>query len=342
MDEQDIVAKAEEFAKEYIAALKFDGKENVGAIVEALRPRTHEGEPVVHLVLSDPAAIREAIEIGVRFICTVNALKKQKPSKRERTEAALEDVEPYYNQLMQQFPEELSHVTYGSFTKAEKKAVEKEINDTLKKLKPAECIWDYFYMSYYGSAFKADGIFNPTEFIKFDFLPAMAAGLGYFINLGSLAIGVVQPHARRDDQNNLHSATGPALTYGEWKAYYWHGTEIPSEWIEAPNTVPVETALKHPNIEQRRCFAEIVGWAKVLDKLTYEVLDEDLDENDNPRQLLLVDLPDAPAEKFCRVICGTGRTFAIPVSSSANTALDAIAESYGVPASVYKLVEKRA
>jgi hypothetical protein len=337
-----IVKRAEGFAKEYIEHLTFDGKADPMAIVEALKSRTFQGEPVVHLIVDDPINIRQAIELGVRLICTVNVLEKAEPKKRAKYAPLDLDMLAYREQLIAQFPDVVTELNKAQVTKSERSQIEKDTKRVLKSLRPAECIWDYYYMSYYGSAFKADGLENPTEFIRFDFLPAMAAGLGYIINLGSLTIGVVQPEARRDDQQLLHCPNGPALIWGSWQAFYWHGTEIPKEWVLDTANVPVATALNHPNIEQRRCFAEIVGWAKVLEQLKPEVLDEDLDENGNPRQLLLVDLPDAPKEKFCRVICGTGRTFAIPVSPTALTALDAIAESYGVPPDVYKLVERRA
>lgn len=80
-----------------------------------------------------------------------------------------------------------------------------------------------------------------------------------------------------------------------------------------------EIALTWENIEQRRAAAEIVGWHRVLEQLDARTIDEDVDPQVG--RLVEVDLPDADRERFVVVQCGTGRTFALPVPPTMQTAL---------------------
>ena len=134
---------------------------------------------------------------------------------------------------------------------------------------------------------------------------------------------------QRDPQGRLHCADGPALLYPDgWGIWSWHGVQVPREWIERPGDMDPAIVLNHPNVEQRRCAAEIIGWGRVLDTLAPTVVDED----DDPMvgTLLRVDLPNAPAQQFLRVLCGTGRTFVLPcVHNNFDSALEANAASWG-------------
>lgn len=125
-----------------------------------------------------------------------------------------------------------------------------------------------------------------------------------------------------DDQDRLHSETGPAIEYSDGYAVYaWHGVRVPSEWILKPESLDAKTALTWENIEERRCACEIVGWARILKELDAKTIDEDVDPTIGT--LVEVDLPDIGRERFLRVLCGTGREFALPVPPDVNTALAA-------------------
>ena len=142
---------------------------------------------------------------------------------------------------------------------------------------------------------------------------------------------------KRDDQGRPHSETGQAIEWQDgWGLTMWHGVRIPSDWlVKKPDA---KTALTWPNIEQRRCAAEIVGWAVIMDELKPRVIDTDDPEIG---ELLDVDLPDAPGSRFLRVRCGTGRSFALPVPVEMKTALEANAWTYDVPEVVIKTREVR-
>lgn len=143
-----------------------------------------------------------------------------------------------------------------------------------------------------------------------------------------------------DDQGRLHCEDGPSIAYRDGlKVYSWHGTSVPKDWIENKGTLSPETALTWANVEQRRAACEILGWATVLRKLNARVIDCD----DDPQigTLVEVDIPDIGKERFIKVICGTGREFAIPVPPDMKTALEANAWTYGLDGDVLKQLEIR-
>lgn len=129
----------------------------------------------------------------------------------------------------------------------------------------------------------------------------------------------------RDDQNRLHSQTGPCLEYkDDLKFYAFHGTVVPEAWIMGKPTAA--EVLSCTNVEQRRAGAEIVGWAKILKDLKSRTIDTDPDPMIG--ELVEVDLPGAPNSRFLRVMCGTGREFALPVPPTLTTALAANCWTY--------------
>lgn len=143
-----------------------------------------------------------------------------------------------------------------------------------------------------------------------------------------------------DEDNRLHCETGPAIRYRDgYSVYAWHGTRVPAEWIENKESLTAKIALTWENVEQRRCACEILGWVKVLSSLDCKVIDSDPDPMIG--DLLEVDIPDIGREKFLQVVCGTGRTFAIPVPPEMNTALEANAWSYGVEPDLLRELEVR-
>jgi len=132
-----------------------------------------------------------------------------------------------------------------------------------------------------------------------------------------------------DDRNRLHCENGPAIAYSDgFSVYSWHGTRCSKQWIENPKSITVNDCLYHNNVELRRVACEIVGWANVIEKLDYTVVDEDGDPEIGT--LLEVDIPDIGKEKFLRVMCGTKREFALAVPPEAKTALEAQAMLFGM------------
>lgn len=145
---------------------------------------------------------------------------------------------------------------------------------------------------------------------------------------------------KMDDQNRVHCENGPCIQYSDGLSLYsWHGTSIPAEWIEDKESLTAKIALTWDNIEQRRCACEIIGWSKILEELNAKVIDTDGDPEIG--QLVEVELPDSGKEKFLRVVCGTGRLFAIPVPPEMKTALEAQSWSWGLSTNEFITPEVR-
>lgn len=138
-----------------------------------------------------------------------------------------------------------------------------------------------------------------------------------------------------DERNTLHSMTGPAVKFSDdFSIYSWHGTAIPGDWIENPDDLTPEIALMQSNTEQRRAACEILGWTKIIQKLGGKTID--LNPDPSIGELLELELPGSGRERFVKVRCGTGRTFAIPVPPDMQTALQAVAWTYGLSEEEYK------
>lgn len=138
----------------------------------------------------------------------------------------------------------------------------------------------------------------------------------------------------------LHCADGPAVQFRDgWSIHAWRGMRVPAEWIEQKATIDPALALTHPNIEQRRALAEILGWERVLENLNKKMIDVDPDPSIG--ELFDVDLPDSPQSRFLRVVCGTGRTLVLSVPQYVNTAIEANAWTYDITSEELRQLEVR-
>jgi len=147
-------------------------------------------------------------------------------------------------------------------------------------------------------------------------------------------------HILFDDQDRVHSETDAAIKYRDGTGVYmWHGVRVPAEWITNKSELSAKTALTWKNIEQRRAACEIVGWAQVLRELDAKTIDVD----DDPMigTLVEVTIPDVGRERFLKVICGTGREFALPVPPDMTTALGANAWTYDLDGDTLRKLEVR-
>jgi hypothetical protein len=131
----------------------------------------------------------------------------------------------------------------------------------------------------------------------------------------------------RDAEGRLHNPNGSSIEYRDgFKMSHWHGVQIPNDWTGSKPNLTSEMALKWPNVEQRRCAMEILGWDNILKDLDTKVVDED---EDPMIGTLLETHIEGNKEKFLRVLCGTGRKFCLPVPPEMKTALEANAWTFG-------------
>ena len=133
---------------------------------------------------------------------------------------------------------------------------------------------------------------------------------------------------RFDNEKRLHREDGLAIEYSDgWGVAAWHGTRVPREWILDKKSLTAKTALTWQNVEQRRAACEILGWVNVLKELNAKTIDKD--EDPGIGELVEVEIPEIGREKFLRVLCGTGREFALPVPPDMKTALQANSWTFG-------------
>lgn len=191
------------------------------------------------------------------------------------------------------------------------------------------------FYDYFINEIKRDGVEDIEPLIR------TAETCGWFF-CGEDTVIMMEKTAqvKLDEQNRLHCENGPAVAYkDDFKAYCWHGVTVPDEWIENKASLTPAIALSQTNIELRRCACEILGWVHILDSLKAKVIDKD--EDPMVGTLYEVNIPDIGKERFLKVLCGTGRTFAIPVPKNMKTALEANAWTYDVEPEEIRNLEVR-
>jgi hypothetical protein len=189
---------------------------------------------------------------------------------------------------------------------------------------------DAGWLSFY-DYFRTNGLTEQTE--KLRGLTALAQSAGWALPHANIC-WVSERHniLTRDARGLLHNVAGPAVAYPDgWSIYAIHGVRIPAEWVEQRATIDPSLVLTHRNVEQRRALAELLGWDRVLQQLNAKEV-----HRDEFGVLLEAELPDAGKTRFVRVVCGTGRTFALPVDSKTKTAREAVARTYRLSPEEYQ------
>lgn len=179
------------------------------------------------------------------------------------------------------------------------------------------------------------------ECANLDGLMDLAENSGWLSVYEDTVVFQERPTAIRfDDQGRLHCETGPSIEYEDsFGIYSWHGVKIPKEWITSRETLTPQIALSWVNMAQRSAACEIVTWARILRELDANVIDTD--EDPMIGTLVEVNIPDVGKEKFLKVICGTGREFAIPVPPTMTKALDANAWTFDIDGDTLRKLEVR-
>jgi hypothetical protein len=78
----------------------------------------------------------------------------------------------------------------------------------------------------------------------------------------------------KDEQGRLHCETGPAVTFGKWSLYGWHGTIVPERVIMDPESFTSKEIQEESNSEIKRALAEVMGWDKFIEKMDMTMVDE--------------------------------------------------------------------
>lgn len=195
------------------------------------------------------------------------------------------------------------------------------------------------FATYFRDVVKLDGmdIVNTSE--------VLVRNAGWINFFDDCAVVTERPTKIKLDENQeLHCEDGPALSYmGGVDLYFWHGVEVPGHWIKSKfkgfDKDLAQEVLATTNLEVRRAGCEIIGWDDIITILGAKTIDEDPDPTVGT--LLEVEIPDVGVERYLRVLCGTGRQFALPVPPSMKTAIQANAWTYDVDIDVIRNLQFR-
>lgn len=142
-----------------------------------------------------------------------------------------------------------------------------------------------------------------------------------------------------DAENRPHCENGPSHRWRDgWSLYHWHGVRVPAEWIEDRASLTAAIALKQGNVEWRRAACEMIGWVNVLKELNAKTIDKDADPMIG--ELVEVTL-EGERERFLTVLCGTQRSFSLPVPPDMQTALQANAWTFDIDPDLLRNLEVR-
>lgn len=98
--------------------------------------------------------------------------------------------------------------------------------------------------------------------------------------LDECAIVVSMPKISRDEQGNLHSATGPCIEWEDGrKEWAWHGVWVPERVITSARSFTRDEYVAITDTEVRRALGESAGWGFVVELLGAKVLNEWTDES---------------------------------------------------------------
>jgi hypothetical protein len=138
----------------------------------------------------------------------------------------------------------------------------------------------------------------------------------------------------RDDDGRLHSENGPALVFRDgWALDFWHGVYLRRRWLQKDERLDPDFLLTWPQVDQRHALIEIAGgWERILSRERTTVIDVNRDPSIG--RLFEWAGPGRTA-RFLQVLCGTGRTFVLPVPPGCRTAHEANAWTFDMRADEY-------
>ena len=156
-----------------------------------------------------------------------------------------------------------------------------------------------------------------------------------------------RPDALRfDDQQRLHSETGPAMSFASGYAIHsWHGTRVPAQWIEDKANVEAAEVLGTQDANVRSAGIQALGWDRLICELGAQVVDRH-PEGMLGGELLAVDKRKIDAEvrgtiKLLRAECPRNGTICFRVPDETKTAHEAQAWSRGLPPEIFQLPSTR-
>ena len=144
------------------------------------------------------------------------------------------------------------------------------------------------------------------------------------------------------EARRLHSETGPAVTYRDgWNLYAWHGVQVPSWVIEAPDTARIN---KEFDTDVWRSAIERLGWPAYIEQAGLRMLGRATDPGNPGGELQLYTLPREKGSAPTRLLLAVdgSRRHGLRVPAKFDDPLDAASWSYGLSGAQYARLQRRA
>jgi hypothetical protein len=147
-------------------------------------------------------------------------------------------------------------------------------------------------------------------------------------------------HMHVDTNRMAHSNNSPAISYGEFNIYAWHGVEVPEKVIMRPNDITPNDILTERNATLARIKLEQLTVPNFFAKAKVKIEDSDSDSAGNTRNLLSIPLLNPgwgdPCIKCVQVICpSTNKTYLLRVPPAIRTCHEAIAWTFNMDVKDY-------
>ena len=195
---------------------------------------------------------------------------------------------------------------------------------------------DANWLAFYDFFREACGLEKETEILHGLWSQAKSAGW-YLPHQNICWVSERHNICRLDDQNRIHSLSGPAVAFPDgWSIYAVHGVRVPSQIIEHPGTITIAQIESETNTEIRRVMLDSYGIDRYL-------LDAGVTpiHSDNFGALFRKELPDDEPLVIVKVRNatpepdGSVKDYFLRVPPSITTAHDAIAWTFGLDKKQY-------
>ncbi len=210
-------------------------------------------------------------------------------------------------------------------------------------------LWgDAYWACFYAAALPIAGL--PAS-PRLDAIAAAIASVDHWWPMRGAVVLTDRPTViGRDGQGRLHSLTGPALAYADgWAVHAVHGVRVPGDIISDPDSITVARILAEPNTEVRRTMIDVRGWDWFVAAAGLVRVDEAPDPGNPGEVVTLWDLPEQVYDEPVRVAVvtnasperdGTRRRYGLTVPADCQTAVGAIAWTFGVDGDTYRSLER--
>lgn len=171
---------------------------------------------------------------------------------------------------------------------------------------------------------KNRSLISKNEFKRFKNVLLFCNYFFDFIDFGEVMIVSRMPeYIAIDEQHRLHNECGCAAKWSDgYELYFWHGVNIPGDYIREPEKITRAIVLAEQNLEKRRVLSEILGAEKFAALLGVVTIDKDIDRNRNPVILYRTAEEDSIINAFlyfASVTCpSTGRKYFLKVPPGNN------------------------